>query len=145
MSKIQSVFGDSFEHIYPVGFCTMEDMVGQNEIDYLVIAKESVSQVKINELLEQEGYCFRGSGEVQGRLMYAKKEAFPHIVLHVFEYDDENAKLFFKVNTIFLENPSLQKEYKKAKTNYNVQYPYDRIGYQNSKNQFFRGVLAKKL
>jgi len=129
--------------INAIGHGIMENTVGRYEIDFLIELDDILVDNQFKKVLEELEYKYMGNDGIENRNVFLKTTGYPKVRIHFMPLNAAEAEYFKMVNYYLVNNKEAQKTYNKFKKHINIQYPYNNIAYQESKNQYFLGLKTQ--
>lgn len=138
------LLGENAIDIQHVGSTSIEGLDAKPIIDIAVGVKSLDDVDKFRNLLESNGYQFRGNAGIEGRIMFAKgSEDLRTHYLHIETINGELWENHIYFRDYLRLNKKAVEEYLKLKKELAIEHSEDRGSYTSAKNEFIKSILKK--
>lgn len=139
-----NLLGSNVIDVQHIGSTAVPGLSAKPIIDLMVGIRNLKDGLKLVELLEGQGYEFRGEAGIPGRLYFVKGNAdFRTHHLHMVEYQSEFWTNHLLFRDYLIRYKDAAKEYDNIKQRLATQYQFDRIAYTDGKSAFIQSILQK--
>ncbi|OVE85945.1 GrpB family protein [Natronolimnobius baerhuensis] len=141
-ARLEAIAGEHINSIEHVGSTAIEGMPAKPVIDMLATVDEPESADALRPLLEENGYEYRPTDDVAGRLFFAKGPQTNRThYLSVTERESTVSEETLVFRDYMRTHPVAAAEYAALKRELAATYPADRESYTDAKSTFVAAVL----
>lgn len=143
IEKLKSVLQDVAIDIEHVGSTSIKDIVAKPIIDIVIGVNYFEDILKMNNVLEEHGFIFRGQDHPDQYLYICGKDDFITHHIHVTRYDSETWNNYIDLRDYLNAHPDEAKKYSLLKEELAKKFANDRKTYTSSKGDFIDNLLKK--
>lgn len=143
ISKLREILGDTAVDIQHIGSTSIKDICAKPIIDIAVGVRDFSDILEKNEILEKNGFIFRGQ-DVPDQYLYVcgDEDSRTHHI-HTVIYDSEAWNNYINMRDYLNCHNEEAQAYSKLKEKLARQYPDDRNTYTELKSGLIAKILAK--
>ena len=142
--KLKELLGEDLNDAQHVGSTSIRSICAKPIIDIVMGVNDFESLLKYNDILETNGFIYRGQDHPDQHLYICGQDDFITHHIHAVIYDSDTWHNYLNIRDYLNTHIEDALAYEKLKKQLCEKYPNDRKTYTSNKAPFIEGIIDKK-
>lgn len=143
ISKLKNILGSVISDAQHIGSTSIKNICAKPIIDLVVGVEDFDALFEMNDILEENGFLFRGQDHPEQYLYICGEGDFVTHHIHTVRYDSEVWQNYINMRDYLNCHTDDAKAYEELKLSLAVKYPNDRNTYTAMKSVFIGNIHEK--